>query len=115
MGLPPLREELTLLAGPTLADGQPSWTLHDPVRNRFFSIDWTTFAILQRWSLDDPGAIVDAIGDGTTLQLCGDDVEHVVHFLSDNQLLQPQGSDSASKMAERLARQQGYVLCLAGR
>ncbi|EKD97056.1 MAG: hypothetical protein ACD_23C01095G0002, partial [uncultured bacterium] len=69
-----------------------------------------TFAILQRWSLDDPGAIVDAIGDGTTLQLCGDDVEHVVHFLSDNQLLQPQGSDSASKMAERLARQQGSWL-----
>jgi len=34
--LPPLREELALLPGPALAGGQPSHTLHDPVRNLFF-------------------------------------------------------------------------------
>lgn len=107
MALPSLREELALLAGPTLADGQPSWTLHDPVRNRFFSIDWATCAILRHWSLDDPAAIVAAIGTESTLQLAAEDVEHVVRFLADNQLLQPQGPGSARRMAERLARQQG--------
>ncbi|HLA35106.1 MAG TPA: hypothetical protein VJ001_09625 [Rhodocyclaceae bacterium] len=43
MPLPILREELALYPGPHLADGQPSWTLHDPVRNQFFRIDWLVF------------------------------------------------------------------------
>ena len=43
MGMPVLREELALLPGPALADGQPSHMLHDPVRNLFFQIDWPTF------------------------------------------------------------------------
>lgn len=110
MVFPALREELALLAGPTLADGQPSWTLHDPVRNRFFSIDWATFEILQRWSLDDPEAIVTAIAIDTPLQLHAEDVKHVVQFLADNQLIQPQGANSARKMADRLAKQQGGSL-----
>ena len=29
--LPPLREELSLHAGPTAPDGAPTWTLRDPV------------------------------------------------------------------------------------
>ena len=110
MALPLLREELALLDGPTLADGQPSWTLHDPARNRFFSIDWVTCEILKRWSLDDPGAIVEAVGIDTTLQLGIDDVKHVGQFLLENQLVQPQGPKSARQMAERLARQRGSRL-----
>ena len=38
--LPILREELDLLHGPHLPDGQPTWTLHDPLRNQFFQLDW---------------------------------------------------------------------------
>jgi putative peptide zinc metalloprotease protein len=94
--LPPLREELALLPGPTLADGQPSWTLHDPSRNRFFSLDWPTLEILQRWPLDDAGAIVDEIGATTTLQLEAEDVEQVARFLVDNQLTRPPSVAPAS-------------------
>ncbi|SFQ32863.1 putative peptide zinc metalloprotease protein [Geopseudomonas sagittaria] len=110
MGLPQLREELDLLPGPVMADGQPSWTLHDPVRNRFFSIDWPTFEILQRWSFDDPTAIAEAIGVNTTLQLSGADVQQVARFLLDNQLLKPAGAGSARQLAERRARQEGSRL-----
>ena len=49
MALPILREELALFPSPHLADGQPSWTLHDPVRNQFFQLDWLSFEILSRW------------------------------------------------------------------
>jgi putative peptide zinc metalloprotease protein len=28
-----------------LADGQASWTLHDPTRNLFFRIDWPSFEV----------------------------------------------------------------------
>ena len=62
MALPPLRDELDLMPGPRLADGQPSWTLHDPVRHQYFRIDWLTFEILCRWSLGNPEAIAQSLG-----------------------------------------------------
>lgn len=103
MDWPLLREELALLPGPIMADGQPSWTLHDPTRNRFFSIDWPTFEILQRWSFADPSAIAVSISSGSSLQLDSEDVSRVVSFLQDNQLVQlPQGN--ARQLAERVAK-----------
>lgn len=109
MALPTLREELALLAGPVLADGQPSWTLHDPVRNLFFRIDWPTFEVLQRWSRDDPAAIAQSICQDTTLQCDADEVLGVAQFLVGNQLTQPGGSQSARQMADRLAQLEGSV------
>ena len=67
--LPRLREDLALLPGPSLPDGQPSWTLHDPARNLFFRIDWPSFEILQRWQLNDRQAIADDIGAATALHM----------------------------------------------
>jgi putative peptide zinc metalloprotease protein len=48
MRLLPLRDELTLHEGPRTLDGAPTWTLHDPVTNRFFRIGWLEFEILSR-------------------------------------------------------------------
>jgi putative peptide zinc metalloprotease protein len=66
--LPALREELALYPGPHLADGQPSWTLHDPIRNQFFRIDWMSFEIISRWPMGEWQAIADAVSRDTTLQ-----------------------------------------------
>ncbi|WP_101049761.1 HlyD family efflux transporter periplasmic adaptor subunit [Macromonas nakdongensis] len=110
MPLPTLREELSLLPGPALADGQPSWTLHDPVRNLFFRIDWPTFEVLQRWPLDDPEAMASDIAQQTTLQLTADDVLAVAQFLQQNQLVQPRVAQSPRQMADRLAQMQGSPL-----
>lgn len=110
MALPGLREELDLLPGPTLPDGQPSWTLHDPVRNLFFRIDWPTFEILSRWSIDDFGAIARAVESATPLRLSAQDVEQVAQFLVDNQLVQPSGAQGARALAERLAKIEGTAL-----
>lgn len=107
MALPPFREELDLLPGPALPDGQPSWTLHDPVRNLFFRIDWPTFEILQRWHLEDPAQIAAEVSEQTTLQLEPEDVEAVAQFLLQNQLLQPGAGMTARKLAERLQSLQG--------
>ena len=104
---PTLREELALLPGPTLPDGQPSWTLHDPVRNLFFRIDWPTFEVLQRWAMGDPAAMAREISAATTLQLEADDVTGIAQFLVGNQLTQAGGAGSARKLAERLAQIQG--------
>lgn len=104
--LPPLREELALLPGPTLADGQPSHTLHDPVRNQFFQIDWPTFEVLCRWHLGDAAAIAAAVSEETTLQLQSEDVEAVLDFLHENQLLRP-SPGTAADYAARLRRRRG--------
>lgn len=106
MPFPLLREELALHAGPRLSDGQPTWTVHDPVRNQFFQIDWLTFEILSRWSIGDARAIVDTIARETTLHPETDDVEVVAKFLVENQLTQPDANGAAG-FAARLAAMRG--------
>lgn len=108
MALPPLREELALLPGPHLADGQPSWTLHDPVRHRFFQIDWPSFEILSRWCVGDAERIAATVASETTLHIAADDVERLARFLDEHQLLQPRPG-SAAGMAEALQRRRGSL------
>lgn len=104
-----MREELALMPGANLPDGQPSWTLHDPVRNRYYKIDWLTLSILQQWWLDDPQEIADAVARETTLQADTEDVKRVESFLTENELVQRVGGDNARKMADRLKTIQGTV------
>jgi len=104
--LPPLREELALLPGPRLPAGQPSWTLHDPVRNLFFQLDWPSFEILRRWQMDDARAIAADINRQTTLHTSPQDVETLQHFLRQNQLLRVLPGNAA-QLAHGLRERQG--------
>ncbi len=97
----PLREELSLYEGAPAADGAPTWSLHDPVRNLFFRIDWLTFEILARWSLGKPEAIADAVSRQTTLQTESQDVEDVQRFVVDNQLCQAHDAASTAAFVQR--------------
>lgn len=110
MPLPRLREELDLLPGPTQPDGQPTWTLHDPVRNQFFRIDWPTLEVLQRWDMDDPEQIAADINAHTTLAMTADDVVAVAQFLVQHQLVQAVAEGASRKMTEQLQRVQGTPL-----
>jgi putative peptide zinc metalloprotease protein len=109
LALPLLREELDLFDGPAMVDGQPSWTLHDPVRNLFFRIDWSTFEILQRWSIGNVPGIVSDVNLQTTLQISAEDVVHVVRFFETQQLLVPSGDGAAKSMSEQYDKQKGSV------
>lgn len=105
MPLPKLRQELDLLTGPIQADGQPTWTLHDPVRNLFFRIDWPTLEILQRWDLDDPSQIAEEISNTSTLHIESEDVEEVSRFLTQHHLIQvnsPEHSKSLTKLFHKM-------------
>lgn len=110
MPLPLLREELDLLPGPSLPDGQSSWTMHDPVRNQFFRIDWPTLEVLQRWDMDDPEQIAADVSRHTTLSMTAEDVVQVAQFLVQHQLVQANAPDSPRKMAMQLQRMQGTAL-----
>lgn len=99
--LPLLREELNLFAGAPAYDGSPTWSLHDPVRNQFFRIDWPSFEILARWSMADAEAIVESIARETTLDLTVDDVDQLRMFLQHNQLCQLHYSQGTSWLLHR--------------
>lgn len=99
--LPPLREELSLHAGPALGTGEPSYTLEDPVRNQFFRIDWMTYEILARWSLGNPDDILLSLRAATPLDLAPNDVQAVGSFLLENQLVRPDPLASIKPMAAR--------------
>jgi len=106
--LPPLRDELALLPGPPLADGQPSWTLQDPVRNLFFQIDWSGFEILSRWPRRKPDVIVTEVNAETTLQIDAEEVEAMAHFLQENQLLRPPDGSAPILAAQRGRQRKGW-------
>lgn len=104
MALPRLREELALYPGPNFPDGQPSWTLHDPVRNQFFRLDWLTFEILSHWSQNEPERIAATVAESTTLHPEVEDVEAVIKFVVNNQLMVPEGKDVSANLAERVRK-----------
>lgn len=85
--LPALREELALYPGPAAGNGAPTWSLHDPVRNLFFRVDWLTFEILSRWHLCDPRAILAAVERETPIQPEDEDLAGVARFLEENELV----------------------------
>ena len=98
MPLPALREELCLHAGPPAANGAPTWTLQDPVSNRFFRIDWPTFLILSHWHAGDPQRIAAEVSAEAPLEVDGQDVEGVLEFLARSELLQCTGSADTQRL-----------------
>lgn len=107
MTLPPLREEVHCLPGPVQFDGSPSWTLHDPINNRFFRIGWAEYEILRHWSLGNPEDIVYRINLETTLIVKLNDVEQFLQFLLTNNLLVLSGEQAMQRLWQQVqARKQ---------
>ena len=102
--LPPLREDLKLLPGPTSGDGAPTWTLHDPARHRFFRIGWLEFEILSRWSLRRIDAVARSVATETTIRATEADVVATCQFLGATGLLAPSGPDGTARLAAEQAR-----------
>lgn len=84
---PVLREDLTIYPGPADASGAPTWTLHDPARNQYFSLDWVSFEVVSRLKMGDIDLIVQSINTQTTLQIDKEAVASVAQFLDDNELV----------------------------
>ncbi|MBF0141537.1 MAG: HlyD family efflux transporter periplasmic adaptor subunit [Magnetococcales bacterium] len=81
-----LRPELRILSGPPFPGGAPSWTIHDPVRQRFFRIGW-----LERLVLDDLHLSADAFIQRLTAsggpKITPAQVADVHEFLVQNELV----------------------------
>lgn len=99
MPLPPLRNDLQLLAAPPAHDGSPCWTIHDPVRNRYFRIGHAAFEVVARWHLGTPQAIATAVRAETVLDPDSEDVLGFYKFLASNNLIQTFDIDYLQKQA----------------
>lgn len=86
--LPLLREDLTLLPGPRNWDGAPTWTIHDPVRNRYLRIGKAAYDLLTFWHLGTTDAVARAFAKANGREPQPDDIAWLVHFLRSNLLVQ---------------------------
>ncbi|MBY0432427.1 MAG: peptidase M50, partial [Rhodospirillales bacterium] len=98
--LPAVRDELSVHPGPTDSTGGPTWTIRDPIRNRFFRIGWPAFEILARWS-GSAEEVAEAVNAETTLTVAAGDVEAIAWFLTANQLVRPGGHADTLRLARQ--------------
>lgn len=96
-----LRQDLTLHRGPDTRTGAPTWTLHDPVRNLHYFIDWSAFEVISRINNNQIEDIVDSISETTILNIDSQDVERVLEFLQKNELLQSTDSLKVDSLIEK--------------
>ena len=94
--LPVLRDELKLIKGPTALDGSPTWSIFDPVRNKYFRIGWLAFQLLSRWSLGKASLLLERVKEDTTCQVTSKDVDDLVEFLYGNSLTRDPVSGSST-------------------
>lgn len=108
--LPVLRDDLELLPGPRVRGGAPTWTVYDPVRNRYFRIGQTAFELLSRWHLHDWSAIADAVAKATGLRPQDGERDWLVQFLNANMLIKrPNSADVADMEKVRRASKASWL------
>lgn len=96
--LPPLRDDLALLPGPRGADGAPSWTIHDPVRNRFHRIGARAFDLLSAWHLGAAEAVMAAVEARTGRRPTAAEVGWLEQFLRSQSLVRQDKPEDVQRM-----------------
>jgi len=86
--LPALRPELVLEKVQFDKNGQPQWTLQDPVRGKYYRIGWLEFELLSRWSCNDVNELVRLAKNETALNVNRGHVESLITMLTGNELIQ---------------------------
>ncbi|MBS0172304.1 MAG: HlyD family efflux transporter periplasmic adaptor subunit [Nitrospira sp.] len=104
--LPPLRKNLQFLRGAPSPEGVPTWTIVDPVRNKYFQIEWQVYQLLERWSAGTIESLVQVIARDTTSRLRVEDVEDFVRFLYANNLTEQSASGQTKDYVEQQAARQ---------
>lgn len=102
---PQLRQDLSLYEAPPDPSGAPQWTLHDPIRNKYYTIDWLAFEVIARLHWQDAALIAEKISRETTLMVDAAGVGLVLEFLMQHQLV-TQGHERAYLELHQKAKSQ---------
>lgn len=100
--LPALRQELSLLEGEE-HHGAQTWLLYDPLIHKYYGFSSFEFDILSRWNLGTAEAIITAIKQECTYEICEEDIASLSALLAQNHLLRISGE----KDHERLLKENG--------
>lgn len=85
--LPQLHSFLKLYRAPD-ATGTPAWTLHNPVSNAYYRLNWAEFECLMRFaSCKTAYALKEAVETQTTLKVDLTDIKLLIEFLIKNGLV----------------------------
>jgi len=106
--LPPVREDLRLIAGASAADGSPTWVIVDPVRGKYFQIGWAAYQLLSRWNGRSAETVLSQIHAESTCRATTQDLDELLRFLYGNHLMRdpPQGGYRAYVAQAEAARPQ---------
>lgn len=91
--LPSLHPSLKLYKASD-SDGEPAWSLHNPIANTYFKISWPEFECLARFSqVKTAFELIHQVGTETTVSVDLNDIKDLVVFLHTNGLLALSGKD----------------------
>lgn len=107
--LPALRRDVEIFPAAPSASGEPSWTVFDPVTNRFYKIGWAAYQILSRWDVS-ARRVVERVRTETVLDVTLQSVEDVKNFLIENNLAKSTGlRGSVRNMAKAAAERKPFI------
>ncbi|MBF0455115.1 MAG: HlyD family efflux transporter periplasmic adaptor subunit [Magnetococcales bacterium] len=96
-----LREDLKLYPAPFDRESGPAWTVHDPLRNRFFRLGWLDKTLFTHWNNGKVAAIIQQVRQQAGQQVTQQQVEQMHRFLSQNNLLVAADAPSARTLWRR--------------
>ena len=84
--VPTLRQDLKLLPSWATRNGEPTWTIFDPIRNQYFRIGRSFFVFLSFWKLSNLVDIQKAAEKRLNREVDSEELSSLVKFLLTNQL-----------------------------
>lgn len=111
--LPPLRTNMQINRGAPTPDGVPTWTIVDPIRNRYFQIEWPVYQMIQRWDVGTIEQLHTVMRKETTCRIAIEDIEDLVRFLYSNNLTEQSASGKHTDYhAQAQAGEQTWIMWL---
>ncbi|MBF0382326.1 MAG: biotin/lipoyl-binding protein [Magnetococcales bacterium] len=83
-----LRRDLNIYPGPSDSQNGPTWSLHDPINNRFFRLQWLEREILEHWKLGSSEKIIAAVKNSSGMKISTAQITTMHNFLKQNSLLE---------------------------
>lgn len=105
MQLPPLRDDLQLSETAPAFDGAPQWVLNDPLRGRYFKLGEAAVRLLRQWRRGAAEAVLAAANQAGGRALGGAELEQVLRFLRDHDLIAPGDAQQRDSYAPKAAAQ----------
>jgi len=93
--LPELNPLLHLYKSQNSNEGQPVWTLHNPVSNSYFQIGWAEFECLARFhKVSTADELKELVETETSLSISLDEIDQLITFLKQNGLVALKDQDA---------------------